>query len=97
MWGDAAKLRSVVDNLLGNAVKFAPRGGEIRIRARESAGLVTIDVLDSGPGVPLEEREAIFEAFYRGRAGHSGAPRVPVSGWPSRASSPKPMAAGSRS
>ena len=72
MWADGAKLRSVIDNLLGNAVKFAPRGGEIRITARESAGLVTIDVLDSGPGVPMEEREAIFEAFYRGRAGAFG-------------------------
>jgi two-component system sensor histidine kinase GlrK len=72
MWADAAKLRSVIDNLLGNAVKFAPRGGEIRIRARESSGVVTIDVLDSGPGVPVEEREAIFEAFYRGRAGAFG-------------------------
>ena len=72
VWADAAKLRSVIDNLLGNAVKFAPAGGEIRIRARESAGLVTIDMLDSGPGVPVEEREAIFEAFYRGRAGAFG-------------------------
>jgi two-component system, NtrC family, sensor histidine kinase GlrK len=72
VWADAAKLRSVIDNLLGNAVKFAPPGGEIRIRARESEGLVTIDMIDSGPGVPVEEREVIFEAFYRGRAGAFG-------------------------
>jgi two-component system sensor histidine kinase GlrK len=72
VWADAAKLRSVIDNLLGNAVKFAPLGGKIRIRAREGAGWVTVDVQDSGPGVPPEEREAIFEAFYRGRAGAFG-------------------------
>ena len=72
IWADAAKLRSVIDNLLGNAVKFAPPGGDIRIRMRESAGLVTIDMHDSGPGVPVEEREAIFEAFFRGRAGAFG-------------------------
>ena len=72
IWADAAKLRSVIDNLLGNAVKFAPPGGEIRIRMRENAGLVTIDMQDSGPGVPVEEREAIFEAFFRGRAGAFG-------------------------
>ena len=72
LWADAAKLRSVIDNLLGNAVKFSPAGGDIRIRARESEGQVTIDVFDSGPGVPLEEREVIFEAFYRGRAGAFG-------------------------
>jgi two-component system sensor histidine kinase GlrK len=72
VWGDAAKLRSVVDNLLGNAVKFTPAGGEIRVLAREEGGLATIEVLDSGSGVPPEEREAIFEAFFRGRAGAFG-------------------------
>jgi two-component system sensor histidine kinase GlrK len=72
LWGDAAKLRSVIDNLLGNAVKFTPAGGEIRVLAREQDGLATIDVVDSGNGVPPEEREAIFEAFFRGRAGAFG-------------------------
>jgi two-component system sensor histidine kinase GlrK len=72
VWADAAKLRSLIDNLLGNAVKFTPSGGEIRVRARQSGGSATIDVIDSGPGVPPEEREAIFEAFFRGRAGAFG-------------------------
>ena len=72
VWADAAKLRSVIDNLLGNAVKFTPSGGEIRVQARQSGGSATIDVVDSGPGVPPEEREAIFEAFFRGRAGAFG-------------------------
>jgi two-component system sensor histidine kinase GlrK len=72
LWGDAAKLRSVVDNLLGNAVKFTPAGGEVRVSARRHEGTATIDVVDSGPGVPPEEREAIFEAFFRGRAGAYG-------------------------
>ncbi|MEK6243049.1 MAG: HAMP domain-containing sensor histidine kinase [Pseudomonadota bacterium] len=72
VWADAAKLRSVVDNLLGNAVKFTPPGGEVLVQARESGGLATIDIIDSGPGVPPEEREAIFEAFFRGRAGAFG-------------------------
>ena len=73
VWADAAKLRSVIDNLLGNAVKFTPAGGEIRVRSRpQQGGAATIDVIDSGPGVPPEEREAIFEAFFRGRAGAFG-------------------------
>ncbi len=72
VWADASKLRSVVDNLVGNAVKFTPAGGEIRVQARENGALATIDVMDSGPGVPAEEREAIFEAFFRGRAGAFG-------------------------
>jgi len=69
---DAAKLRSVFDNLLGNAVKFTPAGGEVRVLASLQGGLAAIDVLDSGPGVPPEERDAIFEAFFRGRAGAYG-------------------------
>jgi two-component system sensor histidine kinase GlrK len=72
IWGDAAKLRSVVDNLLGNAIKFTPAGGEVRVTAHEHGGLAIIDVVDSGAGVPPEEREAIFEAFFRGRAGAFG-------------------------
>jgi two-component system sensor histidine kinase GlrK len=72
VWVDAAKLRSVIDNLLGNAIKFTPSGGEIHVHARQSGGSAIIDIVDSGPGVPLEEREAIFEAFFRGRAGAFG-------------------------
>jgi len=72
MRADAAKLRSILDNLLGNAIKFTPADGEIRILARQLGGWATIDVLDTGPGVPSEEREAIFEAFFRGRAGAFG-------------------------
>ncbi len=72
IWADEVKLRSVIDNLIGNAIKFTPAGGEILVRARQIGALTTIDVMDSGPGVPPEEREAIFEAFFRGRAGAFG-------------------------
>ncbi len=70
--GDAAKLRSIVDNLIGNAVKFTPKGGAIRVLAREQDEEALIDVLDTGPGVAPEERETIFDAFFRGRTGGSG-------------------------
>ena len=72
VWADATKLRSIVDNLLGNAIKFTPAGGVITLLARERQGGVEIDVIDTGPGVPVEERDAIFDAFFRGRAGASG-------------------------
>ncbi len=75
---DAEKLRSIVDNLVGNAVKFTPEGGTISVVARAREGEATIEVIDSGPGVPSEEREAIFDSFYRGRAKASG--RVAGSG-----------------
>src|SRR5688572_7158470 len=52
---DPDKLRSVVDNLISNAVKFTPPGGRIVVRARVASGEAMIEVLDSGPGVPAEE------------------------------------------
>jgi two-component system sensor histidine kinase GlrK len=69
---DAEKLRSIVDNLLGNAIKFTPAGGIISIRASEGDGGVVIEVIDSGPGVPVVERDAVFESFFRGRAKSGG-------------------------
>jgi two-component system sensor histidine kinase GlrK len=69
---DRAKLRLVFDNLMSNAVKFTPEGGNITVRARqEPAGLV-IDFADSGPGIPAEDRERAFEAFYTGRTPQAG-------------------------
>jgi len=64
---DPEKLRSILDNLISNAVKFTPPGGTIAVRARAAAGEAMIEVMDSGPGVPAEERESIFNLFFRGR------------------------------
>src|SRR5213083_1595766 len=64
---DPQKLRSIVYNLISNAVKFTPPGGTIAVRARALSGEAVIEVMDSGPGVPPEERESIFNLFFRGR------------------------------
>jgi len=64
---DPDKLRSVLDNLISNAVKFTPSGGTITVRARAMSGEAVIEVIDSGPGIPFEERESIFNLFFRGR------------------------------
>jgi two-component system sensor histidine kinase GlrK len=64
---DPEKLRSIVDNLLSNAVKFTPPGGKIAVRARAYGGEAVIEVVDSGPGVPPEDSESIFNLFFRGR------------------------------
>ncbi len=69
---DPEKLRSIVDNLLGNAVKFTPAGGTITVTARANGPEAIIDVMDSGPGVPADERESVFDSFFRGRAKASG-------------------------
>jgi two-component system sensor histidine kinase GlrK len=65
---DPEKLRSVFDNLIGNAVKFTPAGGRVSVQASSSGEQALIDVIDSGPGVPAEERDSIFDSFFRGRA-----------------------------
>jgi len=75
---DPDKLRSVFDNLIGNAVKFTPAGGNVSVLARSSGDEAVIDVIDSGPGVPAEERDSIFDSFFRGRAKSSA--RVEGSG-----------------
>jgi two-component system, NtrC family, sensor histidine kinase GlrK len=69
---DPEKLRSIVDNLISNAVKFTPTGGTISVSAREVAGEAIIEVLDTGPGVPVEERESVFNLFFRGQTKADG-------------------------
>ncbi|MEO5596997.1 MAG: HAMP domain-containing sensor histidine kinase, partial [Novosphingobium sp.] len=62
--GDAARLERVLVNLLDNAVSFSPPGGVIKVNAAVADGLLTIAVCDSGPGIPPEEREKVFERFH---------------------------------
>jgi two-component system sensor histidine kinase GlrK len=69
---DRGKLRLILDNLLSNAIKFTPRGGTIAIHARSERDQLVIDVVDSGPGIPADERNRIFEAFYQGKLPQGG-------------------------
>jgi len=66
--GDRGKLRLILENLLSNAIKYTPRAGTIHIRARADQENLVLEVADSGPGVPPEERRQVFEAFYTGKA-----------------------------
>jgi len=78
---DPEKLRSIIDNLVSNAVKFTPSGGVITVTARAVSGEAIIEVQDTGPGVPPEEHESIFNLFFRGRTKADGSPvRVKGSG-----------------
>jgi two-component system sensor histidine kinase GlrK len=69
---DRGKVRLILDNLLSNAIKFTPRGGTISIHARSERDQLVLDVMDSGPGIPVEERNRIFEAFYQGKTPQGG-------------------------
>ncbi|MER7007220.1 ATP-binding protein [Dactylosporangium sp. NPDC000555] len=64
--GDLPRLRKVVDHLVTNAVKFTPAGGRVEIRLDSDAAGVTLRVVDTGVGIPEEERSRLFERFFRG-------------------------------
>ena len=68
---DRGKLRLILDNLLSNAVKYSPKGGTIHLGARTAGSDLVLDVADSGPGIPREDRAHIFDAFYTGKASRS--------------------------
>jgi two-component system sensor histidine kinase GlrK len=70
---DRGKIRLILENLVSNAVKYSPKGGTIHLQARAAGPQLVLDVADSGPGIPLEDREHVFEAFYTGRAARSTA------------------------
>ncbi len=63
---DYDKLRLVMENLISNAIKYSPRHGTIHLRAAAEEDWVQLDVADDGPGIPVEERKRVFEAFYQG-------------------------------
>jgi signal transduction histidine kinase len=64
---DRGRLRQALSNLVGNAIKYAPTGTPINVRAEKQNELFRIAVSDHGPGIPLEERGHMFEKFFRGR------------------------------
>jgi signal transduction histidine kinase len=63
--GDRARLRQVLGNLIENAVKYSPEGGEVRVSAVAANGTVRIAVRDAGPGIPRDQQGRIFEKFGR--------------------------------
>jgi len=62
---DHARVRQVLVNLIGNAVKFTPQDGSITVTTTADGGWGEVRVTDTGPGVPEAERAAIFEPYYR--------------------------------
>ncbi len=65
--GDADKVRTIVDNLVSNAIKYSPRSASITVALGSERGFAVLDVIDRGPGIDPQERERIFESFYQGR------------------------------
>ena len=73
---DAEQLEQVFRNLLENAVKYGPSGGKVTVSSADPApGIITFQVRDEGPGIPIQDQTRIFERFYRvekDRTNHKG-------------------------
>ncbi|HEX8910389.1 MAG TPA: HAMP domain-containing sensor histidine kinase, partial [Anaeromyxobacteraceae bacterium] len=69
---DRERVELVLSNLVGNALKYTPRGGKVEITAVEGEGSVRFEVKDSGPGIAPEYHERIFEKFFRVPGAPSG-------------------------
>ena len=64
--GDAANLSTLLSNLIDNALRHAPSGGRVDVAIDDEDGAAVLTVSDTGPGIPAEERERVFDRFYRG-------------------------------
>ena len=67
--GNSEALATLADNLISNAIKFSPDGGVVHITLTREGDNAVLDVIDDGPGISAEDRERIFQPFYRGAAG----------------------------
>ncbi|MBI4605927.1 MAG: response regulator [Planctomycetes bacterium] len=65
VWADPDRLRQVVTNLVSNAIKFSPGGGEVTIGARKEGDTVVVWVADQGVGIPRDALPRLFTKFYR--------------------------------
>jgi len=70
--GDREKLKTVVDNLLSNAIKYSPEGGELTVTVSSSGNQALLDVVDDGPGVPQDDSQRVFDAFFQGETPAEG-------------------------
>jgi two-component system OmpR family sensor kinase len=69
--GDPAALRALVENLVDNALRYTP-AGTVTVRAFRREGHAMLEVEDTGPGIPADERERVFDRFYRGESAAAG-------------------------
>jgi two-component system, NtrC family, sensor histidine kinase GlrK len=76
--GDGEKVRTIVDNLISNAIKYSPRSGTVRRILTTEKDFAVLDVVDQGHGVDREDRSRIFDSFYQGKPPAEG--RVKGSG-----------------
>lgn len=64
---DAERIAQVLSNLVGNAIKFTPSGGQISVSAEAVDGIVRVSVTDTGPGIPVDQLGRVFDRFWQSR------------------------------
>ena len=69
VWANREDLAHVLDNLIDNGLRYSPPGTEVRVETDERGGNAYLAVVDTGPGIPPEDRARVFERFYRGASG----------------------------
>jgi len=74
VWASPEDVAHVLDNLIDNALRYAPAGSEVRVETAARDGSATLVVADDGPGIPPAERDRVFERFYRGSTGRMAGP-----------------------
>jgi signal transduction histidine kinase len=70
MRGNAEGLRILLNNLVDNAIRYAGEQARVDVHVGSEGGCATLEVCDTGPGIPDEDRERVWERFYRGN-GHA--------------------------
>ena len=70
---DRSRLAQLIDNLVSNAIKFTPAGGRVQVSVTPGADAFTIEVADTGMGIPADEQERLFQRFFRTSAASSQA------------------------
>ncbi len=70
VWGDQDKLLRLLSNLVGNAIKFTPEGGQISLSAEQNNGSVKLSVKDTGPGIPKDKLVNVFERYLQVDGAH---------------------------
>jgi len=73
-WADREDVAHVLDNLIDNAIRYAPRSSAVTVGAERRDGAAVVLVADTGPGIPPEDRTRVFERFYRGAEGRRAGP-----------------------
>lgn len=71
VWIDPTLIRQALMNLLDNAIKFTPPGGRVRVAVHQDKDCASVEVADSGPGIPPEVQDRVFERFFRLDRGRS--------------------------